>query len=167
MPPRLMPMAMLAIFGVIILWVTKYRGPTENIKTLPFRTGAEILRQAEPEQVLFLNFWATWCEPCTREIPVIVELAKKWSEKGVKTLLVNVETSTPPEDTTAFLQSLKAAHLGVIKAENPGFFSDLGIDAPHGLPYSALIRKNPPKIKTWFGEKTSAELELEITEFLK
>lgn len=34
-------------------------------------------------KVVFLNYWATWCPPCRREIPDIIELAKEHSDKVV------------------------------------------------------------------------------------
>jgi len=34
-------------------------------------------------KTVFLNYWATWCPPCRREIPDIVELAKEYGDKVV------------------------------------------------------------------------------------
>jgi cytochrome c-type biogenesis protein len=33
-------------------------------------------------KVVLLNFWATWCEPCRSEIPVLIGLQEKYSSKG-------------------------------------------------------------------------------------
>jgi len=33
-------------------------------------------------QVLMVNFWATWCPPCRKEIPAFVELQEKYKDKG-------------------------------------------------------------------------------------
>jgi thiol-disulfide isomerase/thioredoxin len=34
-------------------------------------------------KAVFLNYWATWCPPCRREIPDIIELAKEYGDKVV------------------------------------------------------------------------------------
>ena len=31
-----------------------------------------------------LNFWAAWCEPCTRELPLLVELQRQYEARGVQ-----------------------------------------------------------------------------------
>ena len=33
-------------------------------------------------KVLIVNFWATWCPPCRREIPAFIELQEKYESKG-------------------------------------------------------------------------------------
>jgi thiol-disulfide isomerase/thioredoxin len=33
-------------------------------------------------QVLMINFWATWCPPCRREIPAFIQLQEKYKDKG-------------------------------------------------------------------------------------
>jgi len=51
------------------------------------------------DEVVFLNFWATWCPPCVAEMPEIQSLYAKWGEK-VYFLLVTNET---PEVAKAFM----------------------------------------------------------------
>jgi len=40
---------------------------------------------------LVVNFWATWCEPCRDEYPMIVELAKKFKPQGVSVVGVDMD----------------------------------------------------------------------------
>ncbi len=40
---------------------------------------------------LVVNFWATWCEPCRDEYPLIVELAKEFKSQGVTVLGIDMD----------------------------------------------------------------------------
>ncbi|NLJ40079.1 MAG: redoxin domain-containing protein [Clostridiales bacterium] len=40
-------------------------------------------------QIVFLNFWATWCPPCKLEMPDMEAIHKKYGDKGVKMLGVS------------------------------------------------------------------------------
>ncbi len=42
-------------------------------------------------KVVFLNFWATWCPPCRREIPAFIELVEKYKDDGFIVLGVAVD----------------------------------------------------------------------------
>jgi thiol-disulfide isomerase/thioredoxin len=42
-------------------------------------------------QVLLVNFWATWCEPCRHEMPSIQRLRDRLGDKRFAVLLVNVD----------------------------------------------------------------------------
>ena len=40
---------------------------------------------------LVVNFWATWCEPCRTEYPLLVELARQYAPKGVAVVGVSMD----------------------------------------------------------------------------
>jgi thiol-disulfide isomerase/thioredoxin len=42
-------------------------------------------------KALVVNFWATWCEPCREEYPMIVELAKQFKPQGVEVVGVDMD----------------------------------------------------------------------------
>lgn len=42
-------------------------------------------------KIVVLNFWATWCPPCVQEMPSLVQLQKKLSDRGVTVLAVSVD----------------------------------------------------------------------------
>jgi len=46
-------------------------------------------------KVLLLNFWATWCPPCRREIPDLIEAYRELRSEGLEILGVSVDETTP------------------------------------------------------------------------
>jgi peroxiredoxin len=44
------------------------------------------------EQVVVVNFWATWCGPCKQELPHLERIYKALSEKGLQVLAVSTDS---------------------------------------------------------------------------
>jgi thiol-disulfide isomerase/thioredoxin len=55
-------------------------------------------------KAVVLDFWATWCQPCQAEAPILDKLAQRYRDQGL--LVVGVHTSDPDGDAHAFM----AAH---------------------------------------------------------
>jgi peroxiredoxin len=45
-------------------------------------------------KAVVLNFWATWCEPCRKEMPLFVEAYDRYSEQGLEIVAVNLQEGT-------------------------------------------------------------------------
>jgi cytochrome c biogenesis protein CcmG/thiol:disulfide interchange protein DsbE len=41
--------------------------------------------------IVLLDFWATWCPPCRQSIPELIELQKKYKDKGLVVLGISVD----------------------------------------------------------------------------
>lgn len=42
-------------------------------------------------QAVILNFWATWCLPCIKEMPALLEVAKRYKAEGLKIVAVSID----------------------------------------------------------------------------
>lgn len=47
--------------------------------------------QIQDDTVRVLNFWATWCIPCVKELPVFLEAHEMFRERPVKISLINLD----------------------------------------------------------------------------
>ncbi len=45
------------------------------------------------EKVIILNFWATWCRPCLREMPHVNNLYEKYKDQNLQVLAISIDTA--------------------------------------------------------------------------
>jgi peroxiredoxin len=73
--------------------------------TLKDMNGKDIRLADYKGQVIFLNFWATWCGPCKVEIPHFVELQEKYRDRGV--IFLGLSVDDPVEKLRPFAEQYK------------------------------------------------------------
>lgn len=70
-----------------------FEGEDEDGKPLPLSAFVK------PGEYLLVDFWASWCPYCIKELPAIKSLNEKWGGKGLN--IVGVAVRDLPEDTKA------------------------------------------------------------------
>ena len=55
-------------------------------------------------KVIIVNFWATWCPPCRKEIPEFVKLQKEYGDKGLQFVGIAIEEKEPVEEFIDFIE---------------------------------------------------------------
>ncbi len=66
-------------------------GKTAPDFTLPSVEGDSIDMHALKGKVKIIDFWASWCAPCRREMPTLVRLYKEYQTKGLEILSVSID----------------------------------------------------------------------------
>ncbi len=80
-----------------VVWDKNPTPPPLNVTTL---SGEKISLTDFSDKTIVLNFWATWCAPCLKEIPSLLELRKQLPKKKFVVLFVNYgETKDRVEST--------------------------------------------------------------------
>jgi len=91
----------LVIVGLIVgigaaVWLTLPEPPGSVQKgsqtaefSLPDLAGT--LQSLPKGEVVLLNFWATWCPPCRKEIPSMAQLHDKYAADGLKIIAISVD----------------------------------------------------------------------------
>lgn len=65
----------------------------------------DVLRLASLEgDVVLLNVWATWCIPCTREMPGLEELHRRYAAEGLRVIGASVDRSSAEGQVRRFVQ---------------------------------------------------------------
>lgn len=65
----------------------------------------EKIIHSKSDSILVVNFWATWCAPCIKELPYFEDLHQKKPE--IKVLLVNLDFAEKVDKVDQFIQRKK------------------------------------------------------------
>jgi thiol:disulfide interchange protein len=86
-------------------------------------------------QVVLVDFWADWCEPCITNLPHVIESAGRLKEQGLAVVLVNVNAPEAAERTLEFLKSQQAGVATNLISQYDGAAKSMtAFEIPSGLP---------------------------------
>ncbi len=71
--------------------------PEPELHAIPL-TGVDGRKQLLGDwrgQILIVNFWATWCVPCRREIPTLIEFQREHAGRGVRVIGIAFDGAEP------------------------------------------------------------------------
>jgi thiol-disulfide isomerase/thioredoxin len=120
-------------------------------------TGQPVALERLRGKVAVVNFWATWCPPCRKEIPDLIEAQEKYREHDVAFLGIAVE------DNRELVQEFARAYninYPLVAGRDAGIalLQKLGNQAA-GLPYTLVLDTQGRIVDTRRGPMSAARLE--------
>lgn len=67
----------------------------------------QVLNDAKGKVVL-VDFWATWCVPCKKNLPKVVGFQKEYGAQGLRVVTVSIDDDDAHDDALKFLTSIGA-----------------------------------------------------------
>jgi thiol-disulfide isomerase/thioredoxin len=138
------------VFGCSTKWKSKSAGRIEELKkieaepvTLEDATAETLkkLRTNPTGKMLLVNFWATWCGPCTVEFPELEKTFRMYRSRDFE--MVTVATNLPDEKpgVLKFLLKQHASSRNLIFATNDTYALQTAFDPKweSGVPYTVLL----------------------------
>lgn len=138
----------------------KERKPAPNFE-LQDERGKTVRLADFKGKVVLLDFWATWCGPCTIEIPWFIEFQRRYKDKGFSVIGVSMDEGGW-EVVRPFVEELKMNYPIVIGNDQTAAAFG-GVDV---LPTTFIIDKQGRIVATHMGLTSKNEFEETIKSLL-
>ena len=132
------------------------------VETLPQfqladRDGQVRSLQDWPDRALIVNFWATWCAPCRREIPLLQQLQRDHADEGFQVIGIAVDFR---DKVLAYADEMQIEYpLLIGEQEALDAAAAFGV-ATVGLPFTVFSDRRGRIVTAHHGELTAAEADL-------
>jgi peroxiredoxin len=131
---------------------------------LPRLDGGITALEEHRQHLVLVNFWATWCEPCTVEMPTLEALAREYRARGLVVLGVSVDRGAPRPLLEPYVRRLRLSFPILLDA-------DLATSRAwrvNGLPATFVVRPGGEAVGMALGarEWNSAEMRALLERFL-
>lgn len=95
---------------------------------IPMLDGTTLVSPSDFEgRPLFINFWATWCAPCVRELPALEEFVAIHADDENGPALLTINIGETPEEIEGFLAEIGVENLPVALDANQVIKGDYGV----------------------------------------
>ena len=111
-------------------------------------SGNEINLNQYNGKLVIINFWATWCAPCKKEMPSLDKLYQTNNFKNLQVFAVNMEQPNTLK-TKKFFTDLNIKKLEIFFDNNLNFVKEFKL---RGMPTTVLINKKGEEFARIIGE---------------
>lgn len=151
--------------------------PTFQLRAMnPEEAGIAVVRLDryvgdEPDdpgcRAVLLSFFASWCAPCQKEMPVLEQLHRMYRERGLRVISVNIDREEP--GLSLARQQIRAAHLTFpVLSDRFNLLARRYLGEKSPLPSVFVIRRDGTiaRIERGYGKEASSFLAGEVQDAL-
>ena len=126
------------------------------------KAGSPIRLSSLRGKIVLVDFWASWCEPCKRELPILDRLAPRLRARGIEIVTVNIDDDAKNEE-----RFLKDKGLHAITVVHDADKSIIAKYEPPKMPSSFVIDRNGVvrAINAGFEEGDEQKIEKQLLEW--
>lgn len=93
-------------------------------------------------EVVVLTFWATWCDPCREELPILSDYAARHADQGLRVLGFSLDTRDRLDEVRAVARQLSFPVGLLADSSAPGYGRIWRIPVSFVIDRSGLLRDN-------------------------
>lgn len=144
--------------------------PIEREEDISFVTvdykGLESYLEESDAAIHVVNFWATWCKPCVKELPYFETIREKYSNEDVKVILVSLDFPEQKERLTHFIEkrNIQSEVVFLDDGDANSWIPKIDVSWTGAIPATIIYTKE--KRSFYEGSFTYKELEEELKLFL-
>lgn len=151
-----LPLFLLSLLALAIASASPARAEVPTLKLGTLSHG-EFDLAAKRGKFVVVNYWATWCAPCRKEMPELDALHRERDDVEVIGLAFE---EIEPAEMRAFLKERPVGYpIALIDVYSP----PAAFDVPRGLPMTYLIGPEGEISKRWLGPVTREDIEQAIS----
>jgi thiol-disulfide isomerase/thioredoxin len=122
-------------------------------------TGETVRLSAEQGRLVVLTFWASWCNPCRRELPILEKAQRVVGKDRMKVLAVNFQDS--PGNVSQIKKIMQSWQLTLLEDRNGSIAKRYGISS---IPHLFMIDAEGRVVANHlgYGDRTLEELVADI-----
>jgi thiol-disulfide isomerase/thioredoxin len=157
--------------GIVVVFVARSATSVRAAQAPEIRvaTVADVQKRIkEPgARAVLVNVWATWCQPCVKEMPDILRAYRENKARGLRLVLVSADPKAKLPKVEKFLAGLGVDFPSYLKTGDDMQFID-GLDPKWDgtLPASVLFDGKGNKVQLWSGTVSYEALTRKLSEVL-
>ena len=135
---------------------------SDNFKQINSQQMKALLA-SEAETVKVVNVWATWCDPCVREFPLLLSLKQEMETQPVTMILISADFESEKPSAIKFLASQGVNFQTYwMRGDTNEFINTLSEDWSGALPATFIFSRSNELLYFYQGELDMATLKNEI-----
>lgn len=149
------------VFLLVFIFTLVAFQSSDTIRVIKYPELLELIDE-RGDEILVVNFWATWCGPCVKELPYFESVQKKYAGKNVRTVLVSMDAIEKLDSKVApFIkkQGLQSEVLLLDETDFAAFIDKVDKKWSGAIPATLIVNKKSGK-RIFIGEPVE-ENELE------
>lgn len=154
------------IYLILFLSILSFSLLAQKYPVYNFETFSPFLEK-QNDTTYIVNFWATWCSPCVKEMPAFNKLHEKYKDRKIKIILVSLDFGNnlqPKIERFAQAHKLKPTIIILDDPDSNSWIDKVSKDWSGAIPATLMYNKN--KRKFYEQSFTFQELESALHQIL-